>query len=197
MSKSMVNTKQKILDKALEMWNERGIEYVGLRELASVLDMRVSNITYYYPTKDDLVFALASELNKANSGLLTIRETLSLDSFLHILQQVYKNHIKFRCLLLSVVHLLKQNKHMALSYEKTQVQRKATLTSNLRVLNDAGYLHIQDDTDLSFLVSSISLISRFSISETAISFRKSPAEDQVHHYIFIITKLLAPFTTAK
>jgi len=53
MSKSTMDTRKKILDKALEMFNERGIEYVGLRELASILDMRVSNITYYFPTKDD------------------------------------------------------------------------------------------------------------------------------------------------
>ena len=36
-----MNTKDKIRDKALEMFNERGIEYVGLRELAAILDMRV------------------------------------------------------------------------------------------------------------------------------------------------------------
>ena len=50
-----MTTKEKILSKALEMFNDRGIEYVGLRELAAILAMRVSNITYYFPTKDDLV----------------------------------------------------------------------------------------------------------------------------------------------
>jgi AcrR family transcriptional regulator len=45
-------TEEKILAKALEMFNERGVDSVGLRELAGILDMRVSNITYYFPTQE-------------------------------------------------------------------------------------------------------------------------------------------------
>ena len=61
------------MDKALEWFNERGIEYVGLRELASVLNIRVSNISYYFPTKDDLVYALSLEL-KTDPMLIYWRE---------------------------------------------------------------------------------------------------------------------------
>src|SRR3954447_2466383 len=115
-----MNTLQKILDKALEMFNERGIEYVGLRELASVLGIRVSNITYYFPTKDDLVYELSLELGKANSELIAKREYLTMTTFLELLHQVFLNHVKYRCLLLSVVHLMKQNKHLATAYKQTQ-----------------------------------------------------------------------------
>src|SRR3954447_14785979 len=115
-----MNTLQKILDKALEMFNERGIEYVGLRELASVLGIRVSNITYYFPTKDDLVYELSLELSKANSGVIAKREDLTMSSFLEMFHRVFQNHVKYRCLLLSVVDLMKQNKHMAAAYRQTQ-----------------------------------------------------------------------------
>src|SRR5215212_8185580 len=120
MSKTHMNTRDKILNKALEMFNERGIEYVGLRELASVLDMRVSNITYYFPTKDDLVYELSLELGKKNAAIIIERESLTMEGFLDILHQVFQNHVTFRCLLLSVVHLTKQNKHLATAYKKTQ-----------------------------------------------------------------------------
>lgn len=46
-----MKTKERIVSKALELFNEHGIEYVGLRELAAHLGIRVSNITYYFPTK--------------------------------------------------------------------------------------------------------------------------------------------------
>ena len=45
MSKTLIRTDERIVSKALEMFNERGIEYVGLRELAATLKMRVGNIT--------------------------------------------------------------------------------------------------------------------------------------------------------
>src|SRR5688572_33064557 len=91
MSKLKLNTKQKILDKALELFNERGIEYVGLRELAALLDIRVGNITYYFPTKDDLVYDLSVELSKANSAAMVTTENLTLRHFMEMLHRMYQN----------------------------------------------------------------------------------------------------------
>ena len=62
-----MKTEDKIVTKALEMFNIRGIEYVGLREISAELGIRVGNITYYFPTKDDLVNRLSLDLNKLNS----------------------------------------------------------------------------------------------------------------------------------
>ena len=192
-----MNTQQKILDKALEMFNERGIEYVGLRELAGALAIRVSNITYYFPTKDDLVYALSLELSKRNTAVMTEREDLTMSSFLEMLHQVFQNHVRFRCLLLSVVHLVSQNKHMAAAYKKTQTVRNGTIASNLQALIKGGYLKTVSKTELDFLVSGISLISRFWISEAAISFRELSSKQQIKHYLTMITKLLVPYSTGE
>jgi len=197
MSKSTMDTRKKILDKALEMFNERGIEYVGLRELASILDIRVSNITYYFPTKDDLVYALSLELSKKNAEVIVERENLTMSAFLQMLHQVFQNHVTFRCLLLSVVHLMKQNKHMSEDYKKTQKIRNNTMYSNLQALERSGFLKPKDETEMVFLVSGISLISRFWISEAAVSFRELSPEEQIRHYLLLISKLLTPYCTAK
>jgi AcrR family transcriptional regulator len=197
MSKSKISTKEKILDKALEMFNERGIEYVGLRELAGILDMRVSNITYYFPTKDDLVYALSLELAKENNQLIANRESISLYEFLQTLHQVFKNHVKFRCLLLSVVHVLSQNKNMASTYKKTQASRFADLRSNMEVMEKSGYLKFEEDADKEFLITSISLVSRFWISEASISFRNWNTDKQVSFYLEMIARHFKPYATAK
>lgn len=197
MSKSLVTTKDKILDKALEMFNERGIEYVSLRELAAVLEIRVSNITYYFPTKDDLVYELSLLLSKANASIIVEKEKLTMLDFLQMMQQVFHNHVSFRCLLLSVVHLMKQNKYLAAAYKKTQDVRNATIKSNLQTLEREGYLKLEEESDKKFLVSGISLISRFWISEAAISFHRQGAEEQIQHYLKLAAKLLMPYATAK
>ena len=192
-----MNTREKILDKALEMFNERGIEYVGLRELAAVLEMRVGNITYYFPTKDDLVYELSLGLRDANAGLMTKKEQLTMSEFLEMLHRVFQNHVKYQCLLLSVVHLMKQNKHMEASYRKTQKQRTASMQSNLRLLADTGYLTIEDKVELDFLVKSISLVSRFWISEAAISYQQLSPAEQIRPYLELVTGLLKPYSTTK
>jgi AcrR family transcriptional regulator len=197
MSKSGMNTRVIILDKALEMFNERGIEYVGLRELAATLDMRVSNITYYFPTKDDLVYDLSLELSKTNAAVVVVKDGLSMSTLLEMLQKVFENQVKFRCLLLSVVHLMQQNKHMATTYKQTQKERRRTIQSNLQALVKAGYLKIKDEGDLLFLVSTLSLISRFWISEAAVSFKRKSAPEEIQEYLLLIAKLFFPYCTAK
>jgi len=197
MSKLKMNTRDKILDQSLKMFNERGIEYVGLRELAAILDIRVGNISYYFPTKDDLVYELSQELSKSNAMLLRETESLTMIEFLEILHQVLLNHVKFRCLLLSVVHLLQQNKHLAAAYKKTQSVRNSTIRSNLEVLENSGYLKIEDDEQMEFLVSNLSLISRFWISEAAISFRQMSEADQIRYYLKHVVQLFSPYATTK
>jgi AcrR family transcriptional regulator len=197
MSKTLIRTKERIVSKALEMFNERGIEYVGLRELASILDMRVSNITYYFPTKDDLVNQLSMDFSELNSAVMVENNDLTLRSFLEMLRIVFNNHVTYRCLLLSFVHLMEQNKVIASRYKKTQGDRNATLTSNLTTLAKQGHLKIEDDSAIEFLVSSISLISRFWISEAAISFRHWNTDQQIRHYLMLIVKLLSPYAATK
>ena len=197
MSKLKMNTRDKILDQSLKMFNERGIEYVGLRELAGILDIRVGNISYYFPTKDDLVYKLSQELSKSNAILLRERESLTMKEFLEILHNVLLNHIKFRCLLLSVVHLMQQNKHLAAVYKKTQSVRNSTIHSNLEVLKEQGYLKIEYDEQMEFLVSNLSLVSRFWISEAAISFRQMSEQDQIIYYLKHVVQLFSPYASAK
>jgi AcrR family transcriptional regulator len=190
-----MTTKEKIRDKALEMFNERGIEYVGLRELAALLYMRVGNITYYFPTKDDLVFELAQELANKNNATIIAPQHLTMLHFLEMMHQVFLNHVSFRCLLLSFVHIMEQNKIVRAAYQKTQGVRTATIKTNLETLANSGYLNIQGAEDLEYMVSTLSLINRFWISEAAISFRERSTEEQIRHYLKIISKLLEPYAS--
>lgn len=197
MSKHKMNTREKILDKALKTFNERGIEYVGLRELAAMLDIRVSNITYYFPTKDDLVFEISRQLAESNSKVIVANEGITMKGFMDMLRQVFENHYYFRCLLRSFVHIMSQNKVVAEAYKKTQQSRSTTLASNIKSLAANGYLKTESDEQMNFLVSALSLISRFWISEAAISAKHLDKEEQINHYLGLVAQLLIPYTTAK
>ena len=192
-----MSTEEKILHKALEMFNERGVEYVGLRELAAHLDIRVSNITYYFPTKDDLVNQLSIELGKLNSKVMVADPNITVSGFLEMLRTVFYHHYKYRCLLVSFVHLMEQNKKIAARYRKTQADRNATLRMNLISLQNSGYLTIKEETDLQFLLSSIALVARFWISEARVSFSDLNTDQQVNHYLSLIRRMLMPHLSAK
>jgi AcrR family transcriptional regulator len=192
-----MNTEEKIVAKALKMFNYKGIEYVGMRELAAELDIRVSNITYYFPTKDDLVDRISQDLNRLNSYIVMADESLTLKIFLHRFKLVFSNHLKYRCLLLSFVHLMKQNKKIAARYKKTQKNRHSALKSNITTLIKSGYLKNMSEGDISLTVSAIALIVRFWISEAAVSQRNSKPENQINHYISMIAWILGPYMKPK
>lgn len=192
-----MTTEEKIVNKALEMFNSQGIEYVGVREIAAALNMRVGNITYYFPTKDDLVFRLSSDLKVLNSKIVVDHQNLTMLSFLDMFKFVFYNHLKYRCLMLSFVHLIERNKMIADQYKETQNDRNAALRANIKTLQLSGFLKLNNDQELNFLVSSIALIVRFWISEATVSFRHAEPEEQVKYYIALIAQLLTPYLTAK
>lgn len=192
-----MNTREKILDRALEMFNERGIEYVGLRELAAILEMRVSNITYYFPTKDDLVFELSQELARRNSEVIIENKELTMTGFLEMLHKVFENHYEFRGLLRSFVHIMTQNKPVLASYKKIQTNRRATLASNIHVLVSGGYLKVENEEKLNFLVSALSTLSRYWVSEMAVFGQHLGKEQQINQNLLMITNLFEPYISAK
>lgn len=189
-----MNKAEKIVAKALEMFNERGIEYVGLRELAAALGMRVGNITYYFPTKDDLVNRLALDLSRLNEQII-LKEHPSLYSFLERFQKVFENHVQYRCLLLSFVHLMQQNKVLSEAYKETEKKRYTWIVTNLSSLQERGYLN--PEVDRNFLVSVFTLTVRFWISEASVSFAYQSPPEQIRHYVTLLAKLLMPYATQK
>ncbi|HYF04092.1 MAG TPA: TetR/AcrR family transcriptional regulator [Patescibacteria group bacterium] len=192
-----MTTQEKILTKALQLFNEKGIEYVGMRELATALDMRIGNVTYYFPTKDDLVSEIAKGLSELNARTIIQMDDLTMESFLFMMRKTFDNHSRYRCLLLSFVHIIGQNPIIAKNYKETQKTRNETLKMNLLNLQKNKFLKPVSDDELDFLVSSISLIARFWISEASVSFREWPEEAQKEHYVGMIARILLPYATAK
>ena len=193
---SKKNTKEIILSQALKMFNEQGIEYVGMREIAKELDLRVGNVTYYFPTKDDLVMAITLELAEANNKVLETHESLTMAQFLDMYVDTFSNHYRYRCLFISFVHLLEQNPKIEQLYLPNQERRYKTIKRNLTYLRQNGFLEKQlDEHTIDFLVSAISLMVRFWLSEARIRFRDQGKKVLFKHYLELFARLMLPYAT--
>lgn len=188
---------ERIVEKALEMFNEAGVEYVGMRELAAALDMRIGNLTYYFATKDALVDRLSQSLAEENNRTIVPLKDMSMTSFFGMLDSVFRNHVKYRCLMLSFVHLMERNPLIAKRYGKTQARRNETWALNVTALKNGKYIETKSQAEIDFLVSSIAFIARFWISEAAISFKGVDEETQMKHYLGMVARVFLPYTTAK
>lgn len=190
-----IRTKDRITQKALQLFNQNGIEYVGMRELAVSLDLKIGNITYYFPTKDDLVSQLASDLSALNAKTLTPKGNITMLSFLEMTENAFRNQQKYRCLFLSFVHLIKQNPAIAGRYKTIEKERVRTFFERVKTLKKDGYLILKSDDEINYLASMVSLISRFWISEAAITSEPVAAHDPAFHYTRLIGQLFRPYAT--
>ncbi|MEZ5013922.1 MAG: TetR/AcrR family transcriptional regulator [Chitinophagales bacterium] len=193
----MIDTKEKILQRALEMFNEKAIEYVGLREIAKDLNMRVGNITYYFPTKDDLVMALIDGLRKRNEHLILYENTPGMLAFLQRLQQQYQNQLYYKCLLLSFVHIMRWNQRAAEMYRGLQDRRYNSIDKVLSLLHKNGYLNTEGMRQKDLLVNIFALHNRFWLSEAQISFSDLDDEAVMRKYLRNFALFLYPYATDK
>ncbi len=53
--------KEKILNKALELFNIYGYESVKMRDISGALNISPGNLTYHYKKKDDIIFAIVQQ----------------------------------------------------------------------------------------------------------------------------------------
>jgi AcrR family transcriptional regulator len=192
-----MSTKEKLVSRALELFNENGIEYVGMRELAADLKMRVGNVTYYFATKDVLVQELISRLADLNSK--TIGPACSnISDFLSMYKRIFNNQYQYRCLLLSFVHLASRHPIFADNYAGTDVRRREALQNHITSMMKNNVLSGSLNADqVGLIISHISLISRFWLSEARISYANWPPEQTIAHYLNILSEVLLPYATSE
>lgn len=189
--------KEKILEQAVALFNEKGIEYVGMRELAAALGVKLGNITYYFPTKEDLIRQVAVQLSERNAGVMRPDGDITLQSFLEMLRRQFRNQVQYRCLLLSFVHLIRNYESMAERYGQIETARRSAVRENIGFLIANKQLKALQAEERAFLDAQLALNARFWISEAAVSYRGLDPEAQIGHYLRLIARLLMPYATAK
>jgi hypothetical protein len=119
---------------------------------------------------------------------------MTMELFFEMLRAVFRNHLRYRCLMLSFVHVMQQNPLIAKRYSKTQTERNNTWALNIEALRKGKYI-VASPKEVEFLVSTIALIARFWISEAAISFKKESEDEQMRHYLKMIARIFLPYAT--
>ncbi len=67
----MSTRKEEILEKAVELFNEKGCINTSTRHIADTLKISVGNLYYYFKNKEEIIIAIYEEFMKILSGQLT------------------------------------------------------------------------------------------------------------------------------
>ncbi|MCX6080973.1 MAG: TetR/AcrR family transcriptional regulator [Chloroflexi bacterium] len=122
--KASEQTKNSILQKAVELFNEHGTASVSMNALAESLGISAGNLQYHYKGKEDLIRAILEEMFRQFDGIYrSIEGTFTLD----ILRQTMRLHFhlvwKYRFFYREQGALLRNDEALADRFRAIQAQR--------------------------------------------------------------------------
>lgn len=125
---SKINTKEKILSTALNLFNEKGLSNVTLRTIASEMNISQGNLNYHFKKRDEIIEGLYFQLvDKINSSINIQLGNITLKSLFHVYQSIINNFDEYRFFLLDFVQIIRNNKTIQLHYKQLNEERKLQL----------------------------------------------------------------------
>ncbi|WP_375559280.1 TetR family transcriptional regulator [Bernardetia sp. OM2101] len=138
--KNKPNTSQEIKKIARDLFNQKGIPSVTLREVAKAMNKSYGNITYHFPTKEKLIAELyqeyKTEMQQVSQAFLG-EENL----FLAILKAPFYTFdisLSYLFLFKDYVFLIREYEELAKKINQENEQRKSMLKSILMQLVENG-----------------------------------------------------------
>lgn len=189
--------KDQILERALELFNEKGYVDVGVREIARELGISPGNLSYHFNKKEDILLALLSQFSEQNNSFYEdyAKGKPSLGRFLGLMQKIFLSQFKYRGVYIGnqVVQAELQTQDR-FDYRKIARKREESFQRMFEELRAAGQLELSDE-DVRFLVSYITLFARFWISEATLFDRSPDLEKTIDHYMWMLTRQVSLFAT--
>lgn len=134
-------TARRILDRAREAFNERGVAAVGIREIARELGLSPGNVSYHFPTKEALIAALAEEVHAANDALVQAPAgPLDFAKVDAILRMIMRGDLENRWFMADYVGLLRALPALRPLHDAMQRGRERRVDAVVGRLVEAGLL---------------------------------------------------------
>ncbi|MBP1167475.1 AcrR family transcriptional regulator [Chryseobacterium sp. PvR013] len=123
----MMKTKDKILSKALELYNDKGYNNITTRHIAAELNISAGNLHYHFRHSEDLIKILFSELTLKMDELLNQMkktEDKTLDDLYQFTYSTCRIFYSYRFIFINFIDILNQNPDIKASYEGINFSRK-------------------------------------------------------------------------
>jgi AcrR family transcriptional regulator len=141
-SRSVTDTRRRILDTARELFNASGLHRVGVRDIARATGMSPGNLAYHFPTKDDLVAALVLELHERGAGTTFAEPPVdfSLVSLYHAAVTAMRGMLAYRFILVSYVDAVMSSPDLQQLEASLWTERRRGYDAMMERLCRGGYV---------------------------------------------------------
>jgi len=193
-----MDTKARILEAALTLFNEEGTSTVTVRDIAKKIGISHGNLCYHFPTVDDIItrlyFNLVQELDDEITGMQNKNRSHLVGAGGRILFGLL---YQYRFLMLDFVHTMRRIPEIKKHYRKLQERRKVEFKQIFANLVEAGimkpelYPGFYDD-----LITNMTMVGDAWIGHAEILYR-GKEKDKLDFYYRVTNSLLTPLLTEK
>lgn len=203
-----MSTKEKILDKALELFNQKGVETVTTRQIALALDMSQGNLCYHFPKKEAIIRALYEQLiQKFNDLYLAFSSPMStsveenpslqlnISTFLKMIQVTNQYFVDYKFLMLNFVQIMRWYPTIRTHYQALTKQRNEQTMRLFHGFQAAGLLKMEAYTgQYQQIIEQFMIINNFWLSHAEILYQKKEAE-KIDHFNQLVAAFIFPYLT--
>ncbi|WP_375580629.1 TetR/AcrR family transcriptional regulator [Marivirga tractuosa] len=191
----MKNTKEKILQASLLLFNEKGMVNVSLRQIAQELNISQGNLNYHFKLKEDIVEALYFQLVEEMDNQM---KSMGNDNQL---ESLYKSSIKtmekmydYKFILIDFIHLMNENSKIKSHYATLMKIRNEQFQKMFQSLIEANILRPAElEQEYDRLYQRMNIIGDSWINIYA-TFDKN---NSVEYYGDLLFEMIYPYLTDK
>lgn len=139
-----MDTKERILVTALQLFNEQGTDQVTVRQIAAVIGISHGNLCYHFPNISAIVLQL-QERFKASLGQFLLEynaktKTCTFEEMLHYTERAFRLAYEYRFLSLDFVQLIRRIPEIRAYYHQSIPQSHQYLREWLADMRMQGWL---------------------------------------------------------
>lgn len=190
-----MKTKDKILSKALELFNDKGYNNITTRHIAAELSISAGNLHYHFRHSEDIIKILFSELTLKMDELLNQmkkRENKTLEDLYQFTYSTSEIFHSYRFLFINFIDILNQNSDIKSKYEGINFSRKEEFQQIFSDLQKSNIF--QKDIPhfiIDGLVEQIFIIADNWLTHNRLILKLNPKE-AIQHYTLLQMNLFYP-----
>ncbi|MDN3688538.1 TetR/AcrR family transcriptional regulator [Cyclobacterium jeungdonense] len=165
--KSKTNTKQRIIDTAIDLFNKNGIQNITSRHIATEMGISYGNLDYHYKNKEALLLAIYKQMRDEMSDSYTSADptTGSFEQIHRLLLHLESFQYKFRFFNLDVLEISRSYPKINRLLKNTFRIRKEQMADMLKQAIADGFFIKSTEENIGQLLLSIRIIITFWLSQ--------------------------------
>lgn len=154
--------KEKILIKAVELFNEQGISSSSPNNIAAALEISSGNLTYHYKTKAILVEAVYERMHADSQDFIKLEGYLTLDDFRKTMVRFRDFMVEYRFFFQDLFFILQNYPEVGKLYEESNLMRLQQGRSLFEYYIETGRMIPESDgINYDFLIHNVWMVGAF------------------------------------